>query len=456
MDRKQNLKWLFLDLNSYFASVEQQERPHLRGKPVAVVPMPTDATCAIAASYEAKAYGIKTGTKIYEARKMCPNLQCVLARHDLYVAYHHKIIAEVVKHTPIHKIWSIDELSSRLTPNKRTIDQARALSRRIKQGIWQNVGKHINCSIGIAPNSLLAKMAGETQKPDGLVIWHQEDLPEALFALQLTDIPGVGINMERRLHRAGINTMEALWNTSPKQARRIWGSVQGERMWYWLHGYDFEPPETGNVMIGHSRMLDPHLRKPDKARAMARRLLVKATYRLRRKDYYASRLSLGVRTAAGYRWRDERVFAAAHDPFTFLHHLDILWDQMMLYFHPTSCNTPQHLPRGSGNLFEPAKDPCLRREYESRDTQITFKKVSVVLHGLRRKEEITDDLLNTQRHAHLHRLQKREALANALDTLQNKYQKETVSLGVPPKTLAGHVGTKIAFSRVPDQEEFWG
>lgn len=116
MDREPGLKWLFLDLNSYFASVEQQERPHLRGKPVAVVPMETDHTCAIAASYEAKAYGIKTGTMIRDAKKMCPNLTCVLARHDKYVEYHHKIVDEIALHTPINKIWSIDELSSRLPP----------------------------------------------------------------------------------------------------------------------------------------------------------------------------------------------------------------------------------------------------------------------------------------------------------------------------------------------------
>src|SRR5690554_8020124 len=92
------LKWLFFDLNSYFASVEQQDRPELRGKPVAVVPMKTNSTCAIAASYEAKAYGVKTGTMIYEARKMCPGLICVEARHNVYVDYHKRIFGEVENH----------------------------------------------------------------------------------------------------------------------------------------------------------------------------------------------------------------------------------------------------------------------------------------------------------------------------------------------------------------------
>jgi len=98
-----SLQWLFFDLNSYFASVEQQDRPELRNKPIAIVPSDTDATCAIAASYEAKAYGIKTGTKIYEAKKLCPDLICVLARHHVYVEYHQRIFKEVGKHIPVTK-----------------------------------------------------------------------------------------------------------------------------------------------------------------------------------------------------------------------------------------------------------------------------------------------------------------------------------------------------------------
>jgi DNA polymerase IV len=83
----QSLRWLYVDFNSYFASVEQQLRPELRGKPVAVVPVETDFTSAIAASYEAKAFGVKTGTKIHEAKRLCPGLVCVLARHECYVDF---------------------------------------------------------------------------------------------------------------------------------------------------------------------------------------------------------------------------------------------------------------------------------------------------------------------------------------------------------------------------------
>ena len=170
-------KWLFLDLNSYFASVEVQERPELRGKPVAIVPMPTDYTVAIAANYAAKAYGVKTGTPILEAKRLCPDLCCVLARHDLYVRYHHRILAEVIKHIPINKVCSIDELSSRLPPRQQNRIEAEAVARRIKEGLRKHLGEAITCSIGIAPNSFLAKVATDMQKPDGLVVLESTTLP---------------------------------------------------------------------------------------------------------------------------------------------------------------------------------------------------------------------------------------------------------------------------------------
>ena len=422
------LNTLFLDLNSYFASVEQNERPELRGRPVAVVPMMTDATCAIAASYEAKAYGIRTGTKIYDAKRMCPQLICVLARHDAYVDYHHKVLAATEKHVPVTKIWSIDEFHCDLMGREKIPENARALAQRIKEQIWKDVGPAIHCSIGIAPNSFLAKVATDIQKPNGLVLLRPEDLPGPLFKLKLTDLPGINLRMEERLYRAQIRSIEDLWRTTPKQARSIWGSVGGEKFWYWLHGYDIPHQETNSCMVGHSRVLDPELRVPEKARLMARRLLFKATLRLRRKEFYAGGLSLGVRCLDGRRWGGDVRFFAAHDFFTFMQHLDDMWAQMtMEYFG----RTPQEMPN-----------------------RIVFKKVSVILHGLQKKDAITDDLFHTGIKEDRILLSKRESLSAAMEKLNKKYHRDAVSLGIVPQTLAGHVGTKIAFSRVPDREEF--
>lgn len=423
------LRWLFLDLNSYFASVEQQENPSLRGKPLAVVPMITDATCAIAASYEAKAYGIKTGTKIFDAKQRCPGLQIVLARHDLYVDYHQRILAAVDKHIPIHKIWSIDEFDCELMGRQKEPEKAMALAHAIKRQIWRDVGIAINCSIGIAPNSFLAKVASNLQKPDGLVIIKPEDIKARLSTLPLTALPGININMEARLHKAKIQTMNDLWDTSPKQARAVWGSVQGERFWYWLHGFNPPVPKTNTCMVGHSRVLDPDLRIPEKTRLIARRLLFKATNRLRRKEFHANTLSFSVRMVDGRRWGADLRFPAASDHMTFLGHLEELWNRMA--WDCFGC-APAHIP-----------------------ARAIFKKTSVILHGLEQNGKITDDLFDTtlQENRMVH--DKRERISAALEKLQNKYKRETVLMGITPQTLAGHIGTKIAFSRVPDREEFW-
>lgn len=425
---EQGLSTLFLDLNSYFASVEQNDRPELRGKPVAVVPMITDSTCAIAASYEAKAYGIKTGTKIFDAKRMCPQLICVLARHDIYVEYHHKILAATDKHLPVRKIWSIDEFDCVLMGRQKEPETARAIARSIKEQIWQDVGPAINCSIGIGPNSFLAKVATDMQKPDGLVLLRPEDLPGRLLDRKLTDLPGINVRMEERLHNGRIHTVKDLWNTSPKQARALWGSVQGERFWYWLHGYDVPTMETSTCMVGHSRVLDPDMRTPEKARLMTRRLLFKAAMRLRRKNLYANTISLSVRLLDGRRWNRDLRFFAAHDFFTFMQHLDELWAAMTMESFGLR---PEQMPN-----------------------RMRCKKVAVILHGLQEKQTITDDLFHAGLQEAKAQLSKREALSAAMETLNKKYHGDAVSLGIVPQTLAGHVGTKIAFSRVPDREEF--
>lgn len=432
MHDPQELSWLFLDLNSYFASVEQQDRPELRGRPVAVVPVDSDYSCAIAASYEAKAYGIKTGTNIGEAKRMCPKLVCVMARHDIYVDYHHRILEEVIRHVPINKVWSIDELSSRLPPRLREREAAMDVARRLKDGIRRHVGAHIKCSVGIAPNGFLAKVATDMQKPDGLVVLPPDELPGRLFDLKLTDLPGINVRMEERLRRARVYTVADFWNLSPRQARAVWGSVIGERFWYNLHGYDVPDVETNSSVIGHSRVLDPHLRRAEAARLVARRLTVKAAARLRRKEFFATCFALSVRQAgygdgAGRRWSGEIKLPPAQDNFTFLRALDELWGRMT---------------REMG-LDRPSSCPAM------------LKKVSVSLYGLRKKGEITGDLFDRVSPVTQAAQKRDDRLTAAMDRINRKFGAESLRVGMTPRTDAGFVGTKIAFSRIPDQEEFW-
>jgi DNA polymerase-4 len=130
---RKKLNWLYIDINSYFVTIEQQLNPDLRYKPVVVVPLLSDSTCVIAASLKAKLLGIKTGTKIYEAKKLCPELICLEARHKVYVEYHDKIFREIDLYLKVDHIFSIDERACRLTGKYCAPEEAMAIARILKK-----------------------------------------------------------------------------------------------------------------------------------------------------------------------------------------------------------------------------------------------------------------------------------------------------------------------------------
>ncbi len=323
-----DLRWLYVDFNSYFASVEQQLNPALRSKPIAVVPVDTDSTCAIAASYEAKAFGVKTGTMIYEAKKMCPDLICVMAGHERYVEFHERIIDEVDRHIPVTQVCSIDEMACKLMKNEMSVSRVTEIANSIKTGIAKNIGEYVRCSIGIATSKYLAKVATDMKKPDGFTILNPKDVPNRLLELELRDLPGIGANMELRLNKAGIHDMEKLLSLQPKHLRAVWGSIWGEKMWYYLRGYDLPDRETERNSVGHSHVLSPEMRPPEKAYTIARRLTMKAAARLRRMGLYAGALSVSYRTENGPRIGLEVRCEPSQDSFTFQQLLDDLWQEL--------------------------------------------------------------------------------------------------------------------------------
>jgi DNA polymerase-4 len=127
------LRSLLVDFNSYFASVEQQVEPRLRGKPLGVVPMLADTTVCIAASVEAKPFGVKTGTRVGDAKKLCPGIEFVVARHELYIDFHHRAVAAVDQVVPVRAVLSIDEMDCELTGRWREPERALKIARDVKR-----------------------------------------------------------------------------------------------------------------------------------------------------------------------------------------------------------------------------------------------------------------------------------------------------------------------------------
>ena len=290
--------WLFLDLNSYFASVEQELRPELRGKPIAVVPVMADTSTVIAASYEAKAFGVKTGVKVGEARRMCPGLELVHARHREYVEYHHRVIEAVERCVPVSAVMSIDEMACSLMGRERRLLHALELAQSVKQSIRTHAGATLRCSIGLAPNRYLSNIASHMEKPDGLVALTPDILQAALAGLALRDLPGIGAQMERRLLTAGIRTMPELLQLGREGMREVWGGAGGDKLWFWLQGEDFHDPKLEHQKsISQSHVLPPELRNPEGAYAVLHKLLHKAAMRLRAARLWTTHLTLSVKYA---------------------------------------------------------------------------------------------------------------------------------------------------------------
>jgi DNA polymerase-4 len=402
------VNWLFLDLNSFFASCEQQARPELRGRPVAIVQMMTDSTCAIAASYEAKAFGVKTGTAIWEAKQRCPDLVLVKARHRLYVDYHHRIIDAVDTCLPVEKVCSIDEMACRLMGNEREVPAAKELAHKVKRAIRQKAGDCMTCSIGLAPSLFLGKVGSDMQKPDGLVVITKNDLPDILHRLDLTDIYGIGARMEQRLNQAGIGTVEDLMRAPRHKLRQAWGGIYGVLYYELLHGADLQfPSSSQSRSLSHEHVLEPELRTLDGAHQFAQHLLAKAAERLRHEAYFCRRLGLNLSSVGDWAsfW-DEVGFHETQDTDFLLSRLTQLWKKVP-YIKPI--------------------------------------KVGVVLLGLVPATKHQPDLFADNG--------RRQRLSPLIDKINDRYGRGAITFGKPSDQIARFTG-HAAFQRVPEGWEF--
>lgn len=415
MRRAETIERLYLDFDGFFASVMQQAMPHLRGRPVGVIPFDgsaADATVVIACSKEAKALGCSNVMRVPDARAKCPDMVFVTQRPDLFRRAHNTLVNEITCEIPIETVKSIDELSCVL--DTATIAEPEALASRIKKRIRENVGDQITCSIGFAANRLLAKVACKMDKPNGVTIWHPESMPGPLLPHALDVIPGIGTRMQERLAAAGIVSMEDLWKSQPKQLRAIWGNVNGERMWYALHGYDVYAMPTARGMFGHGRVLPPDKRDSKSASAFSRVLLTKAARRMRRDGFFASKLWLALDMRHGA-WYAERDLPAVKDDPACLAALKLLWDK--------------------ANRELPPRHEIIR----------VFVNLSELSPGNARQLDL---LINDDAER-----QKCEVLTDTIDNLNRKFGKRVVTLGewTPPGEYAG---AKIAYNRIPSAEDF--
>lgn len=316
---------LYLDMNSFFASVEQQIDPAIRGRPVAITAMENEKGCCVAASYEAKAHGIKTGTSVPDARRMCRDIVFLPSRHRLYVRFNLRVAAVLDRYAELERIRSVDEFQLGLSGRATTLDGARELVTRLKAAVAAEVGECLRFSAGIGPNHLLAKIAGKLEKPNGCQHLGPNNMPDRLAHLALDDLPGISRAMSARLHSAGIHDVPALCRLDPRHARAIWRSVEGERFVRALQGEHIPLVKTKRGGYGNSKVLAPAFRAPAEAYLVSRWLVEKAAARLRRDGRVAASFGLQLSPMGRTTWAASMRCAPTQDTVEFMRINRALW-----------------------------------------------------------------------------------------------------------------------------------
>lgn len=332
----EKFKTLYLDMNSFYASVEQHINPALRGKAVGITAMEGEQGCVVAASYEAKQKGVKVPRSVKEAKILCPDIVLLPSRHRLYVRYNQRIAMLLDHFLELERIRSIDEFQFILSGKNMYLEQAMKTVEDMRQALAQEFSPAIKFSAGIGPNHLLAKIAGKLQKPAGMAWLSTQNMPHRLSHLKLDDLPGISRGVLARLNHGGIFTIADLYALDPKHARNIWHSVEGERFVRALHGEDIPLRPTKNSGYGNSKILMPENRTVKNAYLVSKWLIEKASRRLRRDGYVAKRFSLYVKIIApnDIKYFNQELMHYTQDTRMFMQANHRLWQEMWQQHHP--------------------------------------------------------------------------------------------------------------------------
>ncbi len=291
---------LHIDMNAFFASVEQRADPALRDRPMAVAGSAKRGVI-LSASYEARACGVRTGMTYPEARALCPSLILAPADPAKYSHACKRLIRIWERFTPAVELFSIDEAFLDVTGCGPLLGDPVSIAVEIKERIWEEEG--LTCSIGIAPNRLLAKLGSDMQKPDGLVLITPQDVPEVMEHLPVRELCGIGPSLTRQLAGMGIWTCGELGRAPLRDLTGRFG-VLGARLQEMGRGTDPSPvvpmPEQEREearSIGHSMTLDRDCGDRELLGRHILQLSEKVGRRMRRSGYRGRTVSLTVRYA---------------------------------------------------------------------------------------------------------------------------------------------------------------
>lgn len=304
---------LHMDLNSCFASIEQQANPFLRGRPVVVVSYPTRGGCILASSIEAKKLGIKTGMRVLEGQNICSGLTVLKPDPWKYRNVHLKLRKLITEYTNDFSPKSIDEFVLNLGgyPACKTVS-LRVVAQELKNRIKKEIGDWLTVSVGIAPNRYLAKVAAGLHKPDGLDEINKDNFLNVYSKLKLTDLTGIKTGNAVRLNSMGIYSVPDFYRAPIWQLRSAFHSITGL---YWhmrLSGFEIDDVPAKRGSFGNSVALGKNLTKVSELSPILAHLTEKMCSRLRNAGYQASGVHLAIIYKNGSWWHKGRLLGTSY------------------------------------------------------------------------------------------------------------------------------------------------
>ena len=313
---------MHLDLNSCFASVEQQANPLLRGKPIAVAAYNSPGGCILAASIEAKTYGVKTGMRVKEGRLLCPGLIVMESDPEKYRQVHLRFRKLLSHYTNDVVPKSIDEFVLNLSDLANSGFDLEEVAREIKQRIKNEIGDWLRVSVGIGPNRFLAKTAACLHKPDGLDTIDRSNYQSIYKKLKLTDLHGIAFHNATRLNRVGVSSVEDFAKANIQTLHSAFGSIAGYYWYLRLRGFEIDDVEFGRKSYGNSYALPKPFITEAELTPILSKLIEKTAYRMRKGGYTTRGVHLAIIYRDGTYWHKgltiPEIFASG-DIYRYIH-----------------------------------------------------------------------------------------------------------------------------------------
>jgi DNA polymerase-4 len=301
---------LHIDMDAFFISVEQRDDPSLRGKPAAVCGS-LSRSVVTSATYEARPYGIRAGMPIQEAKRRCPQLILVEGDHSKYTETSSRIFSMLKEYTPLVEVASIDEAYLDITQSTLLFKSPLHLGQTIKAQILEKI--KLTCSVGIAPNKLLAKLASRLKKPDGLMVIEKEEVEKVLRDLPVSRLYGIGPRLEEALQAMGIFTCGPLGKFPVSLLTQRFGVI-GERLHEMGLGIDECPvipfdEEEDPKSVSHSVTLEKDTSELEALKKVLLQLSERVSRRMRRDSLYGKRVTLTVRYSDFYTFTKQKTLS---------------------------------------------------------------------------------------------------------------------------------------------------